>query len=206
MILLLRRSSNAKKGTSMTRSILTGVATAALLSTAAFAQTATTPPTMPVNPTPPAVTSPAQPSSQTPTGTDMMITTGDILASKIMGASVYAPEANAATATAKDMKRVPQAGATVNGNHVMSKDEWTTFKDRHESIGEIEDIVVGGNGQIRHVLVGVGGFLGIGEKRVALDMSAIDVMRSEDGGMYLVVNKTKAQLEALPSFKMPSAS
>jgi hypothetical protein len=37
-----------------------------------------------------------------------------------------------------------------------------------ESIGDINDILIGSNGKIAAVIVGVGGFLGIGEKDVAL--------------------------------------
>ena len=37
-----------------------------------------------------------------------------------------------------------------------------------ENIGEVNDVVIDSNGQVESVIVGVGGFLGIGEKNVAM--------------------------------------
>jgi sporulation protein YlmC with PRC-barrel domain len=42
-----------------------------------------------------------------------------------------------------------------------------------ESIGEINDVLMDAKGQVAGVIIGVGGFLGIGEKDVALPMSAL---------------------------------
>ncbi|WP_353622801.1 PRC-barrel domain-containing protein [Aliirhizobium terrae] len=41
----------------------------------------------------------------------------------------------------------------------------------NESIGPINDVLVSQNGSVNAVVVGVGGFLGIGEKNVAVDTS-----------------------------------
>ncbi len=38
----------------------------------------------------------------------------------------------------------------------------------HVRVGEIEDLLIDGSGQIRAVVIGVGGFLGLGEKSVAV--------------------------------------
>jgi sporulation protein YlmC with PRC-barrel domain len=42
-----------------------------------------------------------------------------------------------------------------------------------ESIGEINDVLMDAKGQVAGVIIGVGGFLGLGEKDVALPMSAL---------------------------------
>jgi len=44
-----------------------------------------------------------------------------------------------------------------------------------ESIGEINDVLVSQDGSINAVIIGVGGFLGIGEKDVAVDMGALEL-------------------------------
>jgi sporulation protein YlmC with PRC-barrel domain len=44
-----------------------------------------------------------------------------------------------------------------------------------ESIGDINDVLVSQNGSVNAVIIGVGGFLGIGEKDVAVDMSALQL-------------------------------
>jgi sporulation protein YlmC with PRC-barrel domain len=48
------------------------------------------------------------------------------------------------------------------------------------SIGDINDLVLDSNGQIAAVIVGVGGFLGIGEKDVAIPFNALEVRRESD--------------------------
>ncbi|WP_377297726.1 PRC-barrel domain-containing protein [Rhizobium sp. SGZ-381] len=44
-----------------------------------------------------------------------------------------------------------------------------------DNIGQINDVLVSQNGAVNAVIVGVGGFLGIGEKDVAVDMSALQL-------------------------------
>jgi hypothetical protein len=68
-------------------------------------------------------------------------------------------------------------------------------------------------GKVEAVIVGVGGFLGIGEKNVALDMSAFQVVPSNTGStvnttpsndpndIKLKVSWTKDQLKAAPGFE-----
>jgi PRC-barrel domain len=43
----------------------------------------------------------------------------------------------------------------------------------HVGVGKIEDVLVDGGGQVRAVIIGVGGFLGLGEKYVALPFDQI---------------------------------
>ncbi|TNF22636.1 MAG: PRC-barrel domain containing protein [Rhodobacteraceae bacterium] len=72
-----------------------------------------------------------------------------------------------------------------------SNDEW---------IGEVSDILLNDDGQVKSVIVDVGGFLGIGEKPVELELSEIDILRSEDGSETRVyISMTEEQLNALPS-------
>ena len=68
-----------------------------------------------------------------------------------------------------------------------------------EMIGDINDIVITPEGQVASVIVGVGGFLGIGEKDVAVQYSTIEWVE-RDGERWLVANMTREQLEAAPSF------
>ncbi len=68
-------------------------------------------------------------------------------------------------------------------------------------IGDIEDLVVNDHNQVVGVVMGVGGFLGAGEKRVAVRLSALQV--EEKGGKVSVTlpGATKQVLQALPAFK-----
>src|SRR6476660_2465465 len=47
------------------------------------------------------------------------------------------------------------------------------YNSKDESIGEVNELVVDKNGAMQAVVIGVGGFLGIGEKNVALPYNAI---------------------------------
>jgi len=80
-------------------------------------------------------------------------------------------------------------------------------------IGDVEDVLFNKSGKVEAVIVGVGGFLGIGEKNVALDMSAFQIVPSNTGSstnaapsndpndIKLKVSWTKDQLKAAPSFE-----
>ena len=71
-----------------------------------------------------------------------------------------------------------------------------------ESIGEVEDMILGSDGSVEGVVVGVGGFLGIGEKDVALEFGSIQIQQdAETGRLTFVSSSTEEQLEAAPEFK-----
>ena len=70
------------------------------------------------------------------------------------------------------------------------------------SIGEINDVVIGTDGKITAVVVGVGGFLGVGQKDVALPFEAVSVTRKPDSSSIdrITVSYTKDQLKNAPTF------
>jgi hypothetical protein len=71
----------------------------------------------------------------------------------------------------------------------QSTEQWvfTKFKGSdvlgpdNASIGSVNDLLFDRDGKIIGVVVGVGGFLGIGAKNVAIDMSAFNVMPADTG-------------------------
>ena len=69
-------------------------------------------------------------------------------------------------------------------------------------IGEIKDVIVGWNGDVEGVILGVGGFLGLGEKNVAVDMSSLRRVREtgDSNDWFLKVNSTSQALEDAPSY------
>ena len=68
-----------------------------------------------------------------------------------------------------------------------------------ETIGEVSDLVVTDDGRVDAIVVGVGGFLGIGQKRVALAWDSVKL--TEDGGRVILVSATREQLEGMPTYK-----
>ena len=70
-----------------------------------------------------------------------------------------------------------------------------------EEIGDINDLVLGADGKIVAAVVGVGGFLGIGEKDVAVPFPSITIKADGNDDMRLVLTSTKEELEAAPAFE-----
>ena len=72
--------------------------------------------------------------------------------------------------------------------------------DAHDSkIGDIRDVLLEKSGQVVAVILGVGGFLGIGEKDVAVPFNAIRVTE-KDGKRYLVMDTTKEALQSAKGY------
>jgi hypothetical protein len=72
----------------------------------------------------------------------------------------------------------------------------------NNSIGEINDVLIGDNGNVRAVVIGVGGFLGVGEKDVALPFEALNLKRKADSTAIdkITVSYSKEQLKNAPKF------
>lgn len=70
----------------------------------------------------------------------------------------------------------------------------------NENIGEINDLIM--NKELDNIvaIVGVGGFLGIGEKDVAIPIGDITAVKDENNALRLTISASKEQLEALPVF------
>lgn len=70
-----------------------------------------------------------------------------------------------------------------------------------QSIGDINEILLSKDGGVEAVVVGVGGFLGMGEKNVAIAFESLNVQRSEGNEIEKIsVSFSKEQLENAPKF------
>jgi hypothetical protein len=76
----------------------------------------------------------------------------------------------------------------------------SVFTTTDENIGDINDMIFDDKGAIQAVIVGVGGFLGMGEKDVALPLSKITVTRDENNAIKLTVQASREELEQAPAF------
>ncbi|MUO79124.1 photosystem reaction center subunit H [Agrobacterium vitis] len=72
-----------------------------------------------------------------------------------------------------------------------------------KSIGEIKDLIMQQNGGLVAAVIGVGGFVGIGEKYVAVPVSKITVTRDAQNAdkLRLTTTETAETLKAAPEFK-----
>jgi sporulation protein YlmC with PRC-barrel domain len=70
-----------------------------------------------------------------------------------------------------------------------------------EAIGDINDLVFNRKGQISTVVIGVGGFLSIGEKGVGIPYGALTFNVGKTGERVIVVALSKQDLTQAPAFK-----
>jgi len=73
-----------------------------------------------------------------------------------------------------------------------------------ERIGDVNDMLVDEAGRVTAIILGVGGFLGIGEKEVSMTTDQVKRMVHSDGAVYFTVNATKDQLTAAPTYERPT--
>jgi hypothetical protein len=71
----------------------------------------------------------------------------------------------------------------------------------NETVGEINDVVLGRDGKVAAVIIGVGGFLGMGERDVAISYSGLKFAKDSSNRDVITVNATKDQLKAAPAWK-----
>lgn len=110
--------------------------------------------------------------------------------------------AAAPAAPAPDSATTTVGNAEVPANAVLASQFMgqAVYTAASENIGEINDLIM--NKELDNIVavVGVGGFLGIGEKDVAIPIGDITVVKDTDNTLRLTIAASKEQLEALPAF------
>jgi hypothetical protein len=168
----------------MLKTLLATTAISGLMMSGALAQSTTTP----------------APSSTPPAKTDTM---------KNDTTMKSTTTTTAATATTNSPQFISSQGADqmvsskFKGTDVLGPD------DAH--IGDVSDILFTKDGQVKAYVVGVGGFLGIGEKNVAIEPSAFqqvpaDSNSNDPNNVKLKVSWTKDQLKNAPAFEYYKAA
>jgi PRC-barrel domain len=70
-----------------------------------------------------------------------------------------------------------------------------------ENIGNINDVLFDKSGRIATAVIGVGGFLGLGEKNVAVPFASLSFTADPQGKRVVTVALSKERLQAAPEFK-----
>ena len=71
----------------------------------------------------------------------------------------------------------------------------------NESIGDVNDLVTDQNGKIVAIVVGAGGFLGIGEKDVAIRFEDVKLARDENNDVKVIADLNKETLASAPDYQ-----
>lgn len=85
--------------------------------------------------------------------------------------------------------------------------DWNSTTERKEgewdNIGDVNDVILTADGKVAAVIVGVGGFLGIGEKDVAIKMSDLKLLREgeNESGFFVAIKADKKALMDAPEYK-----
>ena len=93
------------------------------------------------------------------------------------------------------MKAVPTDGWTVTNYYKQS-----VYDTKQNKIGSIDDVLLDKQGKVSALIVGVGGFLGMGEKDVAVPFAAVKAEK-KDGKWYLTMDETKDSLKTATGYK-----
>lgn len=79
------------------------------------------------------------------------------------------------------------------------------YDPKEAKIGAIDDVLVDKAGKVTGLVVGVGGFLGMGEKDVIVPFGAVKTAKKNDK-WWLTLDETKDSLKAAPGYKYDKAS
>ena len=78
----------------------------------------------------------------------------------------------------------------------------TVYAPDDARIGSISDLLVSKDGKnVQGFVIGIGGFLGIGERSVALQMDKLKISPAADGSVKLTMDAKKEELANAPAFK-----
>jgi sporulation protein YlmC with PRC-barrel domain len=103
--------------------------------------------------------------------------------------------------------KTPVAGQILvqDANTILARQDLigqTVYAPDKAKIGSISDLVLSKDGKaVQGFVIGVGGFLGIGEKSVALQIDKLKLVGNADGTVQLTMDMKKEELANVPTFK-----
>lgn len=101
------------------------------------------------------------------------------------------------SATSSGMtKSGPTGGQLASADELIGKN---VYGRDNNKIGEVDDVILDGTGQAKQLVISSGGFLGIGEKQVAVDYSAAN-WDSQNNRLNLA-GMSRDDVKAMPDFK-----
>jgi sporulation protein YlmC with PRC-barrel domain len=101
----------------------------------------------------------------------------------------------APSSQATTLGSLPPEASTVTNWYKQS-----IYDPSEEKIGEITDVLVEKDGKVGAFIVSVGGFLGVGEKHVAVPFNAVHGTH-KNGKWWLTMNTTKDALKSAAGYK-----
>lgn len=91
-------------------------------------------------------------------------------------------------------------GTDILVTQLLGETVYTSAEDDAENIGIINNLVITSGVGVSAVVIGVGGFLGVGTKDVAVDFAQLEWAQREDGSRRWVLATTADALATAPAF------
>jgi sporulation protein YlmC with PRC-barrel domain len=139
-------------------------------------------------------TATADANSAANTGFLVQRTADQMLATDLIGHDVYA-------------RRTPMDKTAAGTKHIAGTPMGTmTTADLEgmDNVGQIKDLVMSSDGTVAAIVIGVGGFLGLGDRDVAVNMNEVTFATNADQNkdMFIVVNTTGDMMKTSPPFDL----
>ena len=119
---------------------------------------------------------------------------------KLLIAGAFAATCISTAYAATTMTAVPGQSTTVTNYYKQS-----VYDPKQNKIGDVDDVLVDQAGKVTGLVIGVGGFLGAGEKDVIVPFSAVKSTKKDDK-WYLTLDETKDSLKNSAGFKYNKTS
>lgn len=104
-------------------------------------------------------------------------------------------------AASDTMAPIPGTGtAEVKGNRLIGAD---VKNSANEKIGDVNEVLVTTDGKVNAVIVSVGGFLGLGDRKVVMPWEQLR-FSSEGSELVVMTNATKESLKSMPEYQDPA--
>jgi sporulation protein YlmC with PRC-barrel domain len=117
------------------------------------------------------------------------------LSTTLANAQTPAPKA-APGAPVQVLNNAPAGASTITHWYKQN-----VYDPADNKIGEVKDVLLDREGKTVAFIVAVGGFLGAGEKDVAVPFNAIHFTDKNNNKWYMVMNTTKDAMKAAPGLK-----
>lgn len=138
-------------------------------------------------------------------GASVAVIALSLAAGAAMAQTMPSPAPTAPSRSEAPKAPVPGQIVTQDASTILAKDliGQTVYAPDKAKIGSISDLILSKDGKtVDGFVIGVGGFLGIGEKSVALKLDRLQIAHDmQSGGLQLTMDAKKEELANAPSFK-----
>ncbi|MGY4475827.1 PRC-barrel domain-containing protein [Bradyrhizobium sp. USDA 3364] len=115
---------------------------------------------------------------------------------KLIAGCIVATGMMTAAYAAETMSAAPAESWTVTNYYKQS-----VYDPQQNKIGDVDDVLVDKSGKVNGLVIGVGGFLGAGEKDVIVPFAAVKTAK-KDNKWWLTLNETKDGLKSAPGLQV----